>query len=304
MLARSTLIRALVLALAALFAMQAPVLAQEEEEDTEEETGAVGDAATVDPNQPSVYSGGRYTIVNFPISELDRTLLLVQGVLELRADLDIDMTKGVTFETWTVHLAGRYGLNDTLELQGGLDLDAVVPDMVDNGVAAFVAAEGSIMYDLMDWRVGLGLPISPDFRVNVFFGLPLKIRILKDRLAILALEKILTIHTHNVPDPDMPTEDTLKKPDLTLSLGFLVQLLKPLAVIVRGEVTSVGFEGDPVVRVGIDAQYTISSRMDLGLRLILKNLTKEEADDLDPMTSPGRVPLDERAISFFFRFRI
>lgn len=307
MLARLTYLRTLVAALAVLLALRMPALAADQDEtesDTEEEPGSEEADTGVDPNQPSVYSGGRYTLVNFPEAELFRTLLLVQGVLELRADLGIDMTKGSTFKTWAIALEGHYGLSDTLELQGGFATDIVVPDAADGSsgdraMGLFAAIEGSIMYDLLDWRVGLAVPLSPgDATVDIFFGLPLKFRILKDRLAILALEQILTIHTHSTEDA--MGESSLDKPDLTLSLGVLIQILKPLAVIARGTVISVGFESDEGAiqfPLQIDGQYTISNRMDVGVALILPNLLFKDA-------SASRKPIDQRAIAFFFRFRI
>src|SRR4051812_5212002 len=114
MLARLIRIHSLLAVLATMLALRLPAHAADQDEtesDTEEEAGE-GSADAADPNQPSVYSGGRYTIVNFPVSELDRTLTLVQGVLELRADLGILMDRGATFDIWALLLQGRYGISD------------------------------------------------------------------------------------------------------------------------------------------------------------------------------------------------
>jgi hypothetical protein len=302
MLARLISIRALAAALAVSLALPAATFAQEEEEYEDDTSGT--SVFTADPNQPAVTSGGRYTIVNFPLAELERTLLLVEGILELRLDLAIDMRRGSTFETWTTNLFARYGVNDTLELQAGLDANVIVPDGAENNFGLFAAVEGSIMYDLMDWRVGVGLPVNPDFRFDIFFGLPIKVRILKERLAILAFEKILTIHTHSVTKPtvDNPDAKSMAKPDLTISVGFLVQVLRQLAVIARAEVQSVGFEGDIVVPLSIDGQYTINNRMDVGVSLRLSDLNRRQAEA--GSADLKRVPIDNRAVAFFFRFRI
>ena len=287
---------ALLVALLALHARPAYAADQDETESDTDEGEGDGEAKA-DPNQPSVYSGGRYTLDTFPLSELDRTLLLIQGVLELRADIVIDMTKGQTFKLWTGVLEGRYGISDTLNVRAGFGANLVVPDMFDRAIGAYASVEGSIMYDLIDWHAGLDIGIKPgDPTVSLFFGLPLKFRILKDKLAIVALDRILTIHTNSVPNAD--GKDELRKPDLTINIGFLVQAIKQLAIILDAEVTSVGFEGDPTMSVELDAQYTISNKIDVGIELILVNLLyKNPLDD-------SRLPIDNRAFGFFIRLRI
>ena len=308
MLARLISIRTLAVALAALLGSTAVAVAQEEEEEStvEEEGGSGLDPVKIDPNQPAVTSGGRYSIVTFPLSELDRTLLLVDGVLELRADIDILMTKKQTFDVWTLNAAGRYGIGDTLEIQAGGSFQLVVPSGGKRAITPFAAVEGSIMYDLLDWRAGVAIPTQPDVTVDIFFGLPLKVRVLKDRIAILALEKILTIHTRSFDkDGTGPGGDELQKPDLTISVGALVQVLKQLAIILRGEIQSVGFEGDIVVPVQLDLQYTINNQMDVGATLRLYNLNKSQGMSVENCTTIdclGR--FDQRSIAFFFRFRI
>ena len=93
----------------ALVAVSAPAFAQEEEE-----------ANAVDPNQPKATAGGVYSLDTYPLSEVERTLLLPAGVMQIRGDIDIDMTEDQTFETWTLRLFGRYGLSDSMEFQAGL----------------------------------------------------------------------------------------------------------------------------------------------------------------------------------------
>jgi hypothetical protein len=294
--------RFLVAAVAALLAVHAPPRrafadqeekAEEKESETEEQEAESEDTAE-DKTQPPVTTGGRYVLATFPLSELERTLTLIQGVIELRADARVGLDKGATFKTFAIGFLGRYGVQDTLELQvgtlGGITLAA--PDTA-TGTAGqkpkdvFGAVEGAIMYDFLDWRAGADIDFTGDTHLSIFAGLPVKIRVLKDKIAILGLERILTIHTFKDAKGD------LTKPDLTISVGGLFQVLNQLAIIARGTITIVGFDtaNKPVVPLEIDGQYTVSNILDIGAAFFLTNVNTDN-------------PIDQRAFAVFVRFRI
>jgi hypothetical protein len=269
----------------ALATWSAPALAQEEREEIEDKR---------DPNQPKATSGGVYTLETYPLSEVERTLILPAGVAEIRADIDIDMSKGRTFELWTMRLFGRYALSDTFELQAGVSsLQFIVPDGVDNGVSLFAGIELALAHDLIDFRAGIEVPVAPEFLFDLVVGLPLKFR-LGPKFAIVALEKIITVHTMSpVEGGDTP------KPDLTISVGFVAQLMERLALILRAELILLEFETDDAHRrvpLQLDLQYTVWNNLDVGLGLRLGNfLQKDTADKI--------VPFDNRSLILFAAWR-
>jgi hypothetical protein len=274
------------LSLLGLFISAAPAAAAEEEKEEVLDT--------FDPNQPKATAGGVYSLATYPLSEVERTLILPQGVAEVRADIGIDMSKGQTFETWTLRLFGRYALSDTFELQAGVSqLQFIVPDEADNAVALFAGVELALAYDLIDLRAGVEIPVAPDFLFNIVVGLPVKFRI-SPKIAIVALEKIITIHTSSpVEGADVP------KPDLTISVGGIAQIMEQLAIILRAEIILQAFETDAahrLVPLELDLQYTLSNMFDLGLGLRLENfLQKDPADKI--------VPFDNRSLLLFARVR-
>jgi hypothetical protein len=276
-----------------LVAFSAPAWAQEEKEEIEDKA---------DPNQPVATAAGVYSLETYPNREIDRTLLQPAGVIEVRPELFIDMSKGRTFETWVLRLLGEYGLSDTMELQAGANAITFISQKETVGeveieapkpVSLFAAIEIALAYDVVDFRGGVEIPVNPDFLLDIVLGLPIRWR-LSSAIAILALEKILTIHTIKPEGAD-----ETPKPDLTISVGGLFQAMEKLALIVRAEIILPGFEtGEEFRRVPleVDLQYTVSNMLDLGLALRLENfLAKDTADKV--------VPFDNRSLALFARIR-
>jgi hypothetical protein len=104
-------------------------------------------------------------------------------------------------------------------------------------------------------------------------------------------------------DPNNPTmtttEKEVPKPDLTIGVGGLFQVLEQLAIIVEASIVLPGFETDEKVRrvpLELDIQYTVSNMLDVGLGLSLTNfLQKSSTDKL--------VPFDNRLLLLFARVR-
>jgi hypothetical protein len=277
-----------------LLSSSPPASAQSEEREEIEDRS--------DPNQPKVTAGGVYGLATYPLNEVERTLLLPAGTIELRGDIDIDMTENQTFETWTLRLFGRYAIKDTFELQAGLThLQLIVPEGADRAVGIFAAVEIALAFDFIDFRGAIEIPIAPEAEFDRVLGLPLKYSI-GNKLAINALERILTIHTVGRPAPttEDPNAKETPKPDLTIGVGAVAQILDNLALILRATIILPEFETDESLRrlpVGHDLQYSLSNILDLGLGLRLENAIKKDASE-DKI-----VPFRDRALFVFARFR-
>lgn len=253
-----------------------------------------------DPNQPATTSGGLYTLDTFPLKEIERTLTMTEGVFELRPKLVAGLDKGATFETWTVALDARYGMRDTLELQAGTSLTLAAPE-ISPGVDAnkpksfYVAGELALKYDTVDLRAGLEIPVDPDFLLDFFVGLPVRLR-LGPTIAIVGLEKVLIIHTMK-PDGVSDTP----KPDLNLSAAGIVQVMDQLAVFVRASVLVREFDTRAAIPVQVDVQYTVSNILDIGLQLILSDL-HFQTPAVAEIKSESK-PFDQRSAALYVRFR-
>jgi hypothetical protein len=294
MVARLVSLRLLAMASVAVLALVVPApraFAQEDDEggkkaakgggDEGEEEGEEGGKA--DKDQPKVTAGGLFTMETYPLNEVERPLTITIGIVELRADLVFDISKDVAFKTDLFNLSGRYGLLDTLELQVGANFTIAAPDGVSKPVSIQAGIEQAIVYDLVDARLTLSLPVNPKVTLDIIGGFPVKYR-LNDKIAILALEKLITLHT---------SDDTT--PDLTIGVGGVFQALDNLAIIARGEVDLVHFDPDQMaIPVEVDVQYTPSNHIDFGLEFRLGNLKAS-----DPAS-----PFDQRSFGLFARARL
>ena len=287
----------LVLAAVLSTALAAPAWAQDEEPEFEDKR---------DEDQPAVTAGGLYGLDTYPRSEHARTLTLPQGILELIAELHIDLTESVAFETFVPVIGVRYGISDSFQLEAGAAFSfSSADDMVlsktgggpSGGVAAgdsigvFAAAEIALAYDLVDVRLGVNIPVDPEFLFDIVVGFPVKFRV-NDKIAILGLEELLIIHTG-----DGDGIDGTDKPDLNLSVAGLYQVIEPLAVVVRASlfVEEFKFSDKRKLPVDLDVIYAISNQFDLGIGVSLTNLA--------PPENQGS-PTDSRAFRIWGRFRI
>ena len=237
--------------------------------------------------QPPVTAGGLYTKKTYPVAELSRTLTVIGGMLEVRAGLDIDASNQTAFENWSGVIEGRYGIKDNFELQLGTSFlligDAFPGPGGTNQVRFDIGFENAIYFDVVDFRMGLELPINPEcsdddtlgcdaFAVDLAFGFPVRYRAHK-QFAIIALDKLMTIHFAD------------QKPDLTLGIGFVVQIVKQLAIVARGELFVAEFNFDEGLAIPATAalQFSPHNRFDLGLEFTFSNLkAKDETGDSAP----------------------
>jgi hypothetical protein len=147
------------------------------------------------------------------------------------------------------------------------------------------AIQQSILFDLLTVRAGIALtiPDGGDTLFDLFVGFPIKYRF-SDKIAILALDRLITFHTCDSC-----------KPDLDIGIGGIFQALDALAIIVRATVHVGAFDSNLVfIPLELDIQYSPSNRIDFGLSLTL---------NINPNAPDGASPLDSRAGGLFIRAR-
>ncbi len=246
--------------------------------------------------QPPVTAGGLFTKKTYPIAELERPLTLTGGMGEVRGGIDIDVSKDTAFEIWQGKVDGRYGLKDYIELQAGasfvlagdFESDAAKPPSMIN-----VGIESAIAYDLVDFRTTAHLVVDPEFTFDLSFGFPFRYKP-KPKVAIIALDKIMTIHTKSAPTGEVdedgnPVESA--KPDLTVGVGIVFQAAPPLAIILRGEVTIPRFDTDTVMIPATAAiQFSPTRMVDIGGEFTFGDMKADK-------------PFDRRSLLLFGQFR-
>jgi hypothetical protein len=102
--------------------------------------------------QPPVTAGGLYTMKTYPLSEIERPLTITQGITELRLGIGTDISAKGAFGSAGVSLEGKYGVYDNFMLIGGFT-DAYNFKQYN----AYFGFEGSIVYDLLDFRMDLNI---------------------------------------------------------------------------------------------------------------------------------------------------
>jgi hypothetical protein len=243
----------------------------EDEEEEEEEEG--------EP-QPPVTAGGMFTKKSYPVAELERPLTVIQGMFEVRGGIDIDVSDETAFELFRLKLDGRYGLADHVELQAFIDFlisgdrSLLLPPAPVEGedvggvivpVGQFgVGLEGALYYDMVHFRSAAALTILPggvdgeedDFGFDLILGVPFRYRI-KPQIAIIALDEIMTIHSD-------------RKPDLTVGVGGVFQVIPQAALTARAEVFVPEFNTKFVtVPLTAAAQFSPNNQFDIGIEFTL-----------------------------------
>lgn len=284
---------------------RAQAQSQNEKEDASDEGGGSEDedAAKPDPDQPLVTAGGNYALVNYPLSEVERTLLIPQGVIEAELLYQADLSKDIAFDTNTLTLFARYGVTQLVNARAAFTFDATSPDSAegvskDKTKILFLEGEAAIVYDLVDVRAGIDVDFTSSdrtlFDINV--GLPVKYR-LSNKLALIGLERILTIHTKARVDGGSTT------PDLNISLAGELVLIPPLAIILRATLQLVNADGDNrSLPIDLTVQYSVARQFDIGLGLTLTNVAPPSTMVSSSAPSPGA--LDGRALHLFVQGRL
>ena len=72
------------------------------------------DEDEAEADQPPVTSGGLFTLKTYPVSELERPLILTQGLLQVRIGAGVDVSAKGAFESYGLSLEGEYGFRDNV----------------------------------------------------------------------------------------------------------------------------------------------------------------------------------------------
>ncbi len=251
-----------------------------DDDDDDDDDGGGGDDDD-EEEQPPVTSGGLFTKRTYPLAELERPLTVIGGMAEGRAGIDIDVGKATAFEIWRAKLDLRYGIKDFLEAQAGLSTVLTGDIAAGNLTTIYAGMESSIAYDLVDFRFLVELPVDPEFKFDMSFGFPFRYKP-KPNVAIIALDKIMTIHTDGA------------KPDLTIGVGLIFQVVEKFAVLGRGEITIPQFNTDIIIIPATVAfQFSPTNKFDLGGEFTLGNLKVS-----DPVK-----PWDQRSLLLYLQAR-
>jgi hypothetical protein len=268
------------------------------------------DEGASDENQPPVTAGGLYTKKTYPQAELQRPLTLSKGMTEVKAGLGFDLSSDHAFESVGALVEGHFGIADNVEIQAGLkgiynfkQLDV------------FAAFEGSIVYDLVDIRLaprfsycspgGLdkdGKVLQPtscahkDGALHLDVGFPFRYAP-KPQIGIIALNTLFTIDTEG--------SKGAAKPDLTPSVGIIVQPIPIVAVLVQAQAIIADFKTDAGhFRVPATATVQVSptNAMDFGAEFTLLNIKADSTKDAMGNSVGG--PFAERFLLFFGQLRL
>jgi len=290
----------------AVFAVARPFHSQvvwadddDEDEDSggDDEEGGDDDEEEEDEDQPPVTAGGLYTKETYPISELQRPLTITKAMTELRVGLDVDVSAAGAFEKWGLGFNGRYGLEDNVEVQADLRTDL-------NKFSKFrfgAAIETSIAYDLVDFRLGIAIPYTKttdattgestsDTNVDFELGFPFRYAP-KPQVGVIALDTFMTINTDS-------------KPDLTPSVGVIVQPVPPLAIKLQAKLIIPDFNTDAdafEVPASLNIQFSPTNLIDIGGEFTFPNLKAKD----DPATPDKEEKFyDNRFLLLYGQLRI
>lgn len=277
----------------------------EDEESSDEEDGGSAtedeeDGGEADPDQPEVTAGGLFTKKTYPIGENLRPLTLNKGMFEVKGGFNMDMNALHAFETWRLPIEARYGLADHVELLAGVDFllvkneedkasylatgQPLLPSFDD--AVLTLGLESALYYNVVDFRIALEVPINPDAEggepneaidgldppssvdVGIVVGVPFRI-VPKKQLAIVALDKIFTVHTLSG-----------SKPDLNIALGVVIMPVDIVSIALRGEFVVPEFNTNfLLIPASAAVQFSPMNAIDLGLEFTFASLKLTKADE-------------------------
>lgn len=254
----------------------------EEADDEEEEE---------DEDQPPITAGGLFTLKTYPQGEIQRPLTITKGLTELRGGFGFDVSNKTAFETVGAAADVRYGLQDNVELRAGFSGE--------NNFKSFRfygAFEGSIVYDLVDFRIGAGLersaettnaamqtvPAATTFSIPI--GFPFRYAP-KEQVAVTAFETAFAIQFDS-------------KPDFTPNVGIVIQPQPIVALLLKASLVVADFDFSNTDAVVVPAtgaiQLSPNNRLDAGAEFRFDNMKPPEGVNF----------YDKRNLLFFVRYRL
>jgi hypothetical protein len=102
--------------------------------------------------QPPVTAGGLFTLKTYPTNANLRPLTMTQNIAEVKLSLGTDISSKGAFKSIGVSLEGKYGFTDNVTGLAGIT-SAYNFDQF----SFYAGIEGSIIYDLLDFRVAANL---------------------------------------------------------------------------------------------------------------------------------------------------
>ena len=249
------------------------------EEDEEEEA---------DEDQPVITAGGLYTLKTYPQGEIQRPLTMTQGITELKLGLGFDISNATAFETVGLSGDARYGYKDNVEFRAGF---AGIKNFdIWNAYAAF---EGSIIYDLVDFRVGANIASGAgETKFNIPIGVPFRYAP-KEQVAVTAFETMFSINFD-------------AKPDFTPNVGIVIQPQPIVAILLKASLIIPRFDfrkDNVVVPASAAVQLSPNNRLDAGMEFRFGNLKLPEGTDIDGDGEEDKF-YDDRFLLFFARYRL
>ena len=275
----------------------------DEEEEDDEDEDEDEEEEEEEENQPPVTAGGNYTKETYPLAEIQRPLTITKGMAEVRAGIDIDVSAAGAFEKWGLGFNARYGIEDNVEAQFDLRTDL-------NKFSSFrvgAALEASIVYDLVDFRLGAVVPYSKPAGAtegktgfDIEMGFPFRYAVAKEG-GIVALDTLMTFNTVNTTGVDGGT-----KPDLTPSVGIIVQPVPALAVKLQGKLIIPDFNTDAenfVIPVSANIQFSPKNTLDIGGEFTFPNLKPPETQDFNMDGEPDAF-YEQRTLLLYIQLRV
>jgi hypothetical protein len=275
---------------------------EEEDEGDDEEEDEDEDEEEEDEDQPPVTAGGLYTKETYPVSEIERPLTITRKMTELRVGIDVDVSAKTAFEKFGIGLDARHGLEDNVELQFSLRSD--LNKFSDFRVGG--ALEASIVYDLVDFRLGVNVPYkkttdaagmaSSTTAFDFELGFPFRYAP-KPQVGIIALDTFMTINTKG-------------KPDLTPSVGIIVQPVDMLALKLNAKIIIIDFNTDAgnfQIPVSLNVQFSPKNLIDIGGEFTFPNLKPAGVDPDGAGPLPAGDPpkfYDNRMLLLYGQIRI
>ncbi len=236
----------------------------DEGDDEGEDSGEEEEEEEEDPDQPPITAGGLYTLKTYPQGEIQRPLTMTEGITEAKLGVGFDISNKTAFETFGLSLDVRYGYKDNVEFQAGY---YNIQNFDELGF--YGAFEGSIVYDLVDFRAGVKLDKNP---AETIFGIPIGFPFRyapKEQVAVVALEEAFEIQFDS-------------KPDAVPNIGIVVQPAPIVAIKVKAGLRVPDFDfsdtGTLTVPGSIAVQLSPTNKIDAGLEFRFPNLKPKEGE--------------------------
>jgi len=275
----------------------------EDDEDDADGEGEGGEGEEEAGEQPPATEGGLYTKKTYPVGENLRPMTLNKGMLELKAGFNMDLNALHAFETWRLPIEARFGLADHVELQAGIDVLLVKNEDDKDGyeltgypvlpsfddVVLTLGLESALYYNVVDFRIALEVPINPGYEggdppdlgddgdgldppsaadIGIAVGVPFRL-VPKKQFAIVALDKIFTVHTLSG-----------SKPDLNASIGAVIMPIDMVSIFLRAEFLVPEFNTNfLLIPASAAVQFSPNNKFDLGLEFTVASLKLSKLDE-------------------------